>query len=303
LSWSVNYDTARQFAENRGIVWQTVGKIQGIALEDIVRWRNWTHPNESHYPGVQAEWFVLNTCNAKEAPWQKTGAVHNELHAYAQQVKSNSHTIQGIYLIGSTAEHGKGNDIDLLYDFGTVNLGDHPEEALEGMVENTNIDLDTYDTFIHADGRYFHLSSGAGRMIVENTDYGMAQEDRPKIKLAGTKRYKLYHGGTSTPSDQIDPHRVPTYWTNNKAYAKDFGDDIIEAYVTFKNPLVVPAYEGGFELEEKDVRNAAWRQEQIEKGYDGLIVTDSPNTKPQINAYIPFSAGQVRLIEESVPFS
>ena len=79
LSWTVNYDTARQFAGNKGIVWQTVGKIQGIALEDIVKWRNWTHPNESNYSGMQAEWFVLNTCKAREAPWQKITAADTNL--------------------------------------------------------------------------------------------------------------------------------------------------------------------------------------------------------------------------------
>ena len=69
LSWSAAYDTAKGFAGGRGIVWMTVGKIQGIALEDIVHWRNWTHPNESNYSGMQSEWFVMNTCKAKEAPW------------------------------------------------------------------------------------------------------------------------------------------------------------------------------------------------------------------------------------------
>jgi RNA:NAD 2'-phosphotransferase (TPT1/KptA family)/GNAT superfamily N-acetyltransferase/2'-5' RNA ligase/8-oxo-dGTP pyrophosphatase MutT (NUDIX family) len=68
LSWSAAYDTAKGFSGgHRGIVWQTVGKIQGIALEDIVLWRNRTHPDESNYSGMQSEWFVMNTCNAKEA--------------------------------------------------------------------------------------------------------------------------------------------------------------------------------------------------------------------------------------------
>jgi GNAT superfamily N-acetyltransferase len=79
LSWSEAYDTARYFAEHRGIVWQTVGKIQGIALSDIVLWRNRTHPDESNYSGMQSEWFVLNTCNAREVDWQKTSATDIEI--------------------------------------------------------------------------------------------------------------------------------------------------------------------------------------------------------------------------------
>src|SRR5208282_5438961 len=111
----------------------------------------------------------------------------------------------------------------------------------------------------------------------------------------GVKRYKLWHGGDP------DLTRVPTYFTNNRKYAEEFGD-AVQAYVTFNNPLVLDAMEGGgFEAEEKHVRNPQWRQEQIEKGYDGLIVvgSDAPNM-PQIEAYIPFSPSQIQPVEETV---
>jgi hypothetical protein len=67
--------------------------------------------------------------------------------------------------------------------------------------------------------------------------------------------------------------------------------------VTFKNPLVLKAMEGGFEAEERHIKNPTWRQEQIEKGYDGLIITesDAPDM-PQIEAYIPFSPSQIEPI-------
>ncbi len=107
----------------------------------------------------------------------------------------------------------------------------------------------------------------------------------------GKKRYRLYHGGDT------DLTKVPTYFTNNKKYAEDFGE-VSVAYVTFNNPLVLDAMEGGFEAEEKYVRDAAWRQEQIDKGYDGLIVvgSDAPDM-PQIEAYIPFSPSQIEVLE------
>lgn len=67
--------------------------------------------------------------------------------------------------------------------------------------------------------------------------------------------------------------------------------------MTFKNPLVLKAMEGGFEAEERHIKNPTWRQEQIEKGYDGLIITesDAPDM-PQIEAYIPFSPSQIEPI-------
>lgn len=68
LSWSSNWDTAKYFAEGRdGFVWQTVGKIQGVSLSDIITWRMRLRQGESHYSGMQAEWFVLNKLKAKEA--------------------------------------------------------------------------------------------------------------------------------------------------------------------------------------------------------------------------------------------
>lgn len=61
LSWSSNWDTAKYFAEGQGFVWQTVGKIKGVALSDICTARNRMRPKESNYCGMQAEWFVLSS--------------------------------------------------------------------------------------------------------------------------------------------------------------------------------------------------------------------------------------------------
>jgi GNAT superfamily N-acetyltransferase/uncharacterized ParB-like nuclease family protein/2'-5' RNA ligase len=68
LSWSANYKTAAGFADGpNGIVWKTVGKVQGVALESLVTWRMRVRQGESHYSGMQAEWFVLSNCKAVEA--------------------------------------------------------------------------------------------------------------------------------------------------------------------------------------------------------------------------------------------
>ncbi len=59
-SWSVNRDTAENFAERHGKVLEINRPIQGVSLEDIVRFRMRLRPGESHYPGPQGEWFVVD---------------------------------------------------------------------------------------------------------------------------------------------------------------------------------------------------------------------------------------------------
>jgi predicted nucleotidyltransferase len=111
---------------------------------------------------------------------------HDQLRQYAQRLVSEG-IVKHVYLIGSTAARGTGQDIDLLYDFGDVGLaGDEATatEQLEQLVESTSIDSDSYDSFYKVDGRFFHLSSGAGRCIIENTDYGLEQKGKPPVNLA-----------------------------------------------------------------------------------------------------------------------
>jgi 2'-5' RNA ligase len=124
---------------------------------------------------------------------------------YAQQVINSNPAIKGIYLIGSSVAE-EGRDIDLLYDFGTVGI--ESENDVEILLEAQNgMDLDSYDTFVRVDDRYFHLSAGAGRIVVENTEYARAQSGKPMTKLANAnekwERVKrdflsgiVYHGTT-----------------------------------------------------------------------------------------------------------
>ena len=107
------------------------------------------------------------------------------LKSYARSVVSGG-IVKAVYLIGSTAANGAGRDIDLLYDFGYVGLPLDADEAMEQLVETTNINCDLYDSFYKADGRYFHLSWGAGCSIIENNEYAQEQQGKPSILLAGS---------------------------------------------------------------------------------------------------------------------
>jgi hypothetical protein len=293
LSWSVNYDTARGFAEARGIVWQTVGKIQGIALGDIVRWRNWTHPNESNYEGMQAEWFVLNTCKAREADWQKTGSDRSWTLEQAEAFLKSLPLVECGYrgkIVGGVANNGQSShDLDILLE---AIIEDFDFEKFLNYFES--IGADAQPTH-NGDDELWEVRLASGQVV--DFFFGDGPTGgKTAVWRKGIKRYKLYHG--QGRFDDFDPARIPTYFTNNKKYAKDFGDVVIEAYVTFNNPLVLDAMGGGFEAEETHVRDAAWRQEQIKKGYDGLIVVGSDaSNMPQIEAYIPFSPNQIELIE------
>jgi len=113
-----------------------------------------------------------------------------DLRDYANKVV-NKGTVKEVSLVGGTTKGALGRDTDIVYDFGNMKLPSDAgaaEEAVEKLIESEeNIDLDKHDTFIKADGRYFHVSSGAGRQVIENTDYGKAQEGKPKIVLASKK--------------------------------------------------------------------------------------------------------------------
>jgi N12 class adenine-specific DNA methylase len=110
-----------------------------------------------------------------------------ELRNYAQSVVSGGR-VKSVELVGSQAAKGGGNDTDIIYDFGQVGLPADEVgavEALEALIESTpNLDTEKYDTFIKADGRYFHLSSGAGRGLVENNEYAKQQNGRPRVLLS-----------------------------------------------------------------------------------------------------------------------
>ncbi len=103
-----------------------------------------------------------------------------ELKDYAKGVVGD--VVKSVALVGSTLKD-KGKDIDLLYDFGDIELPEGnvlAQPEVMSMIENTNIDLDSYDTFIKVGDRYFYIASGAGREVIENTEYANEQVGRPR---------------------------------------------------------------------------------------------------------------------------
>jgi len=110
------------------------------------------------------------------------------LTAFAQSAIESTPDLTAVRLIGSQAANGVGNDTDLLLEFDAklpAATGD-AEEAVERLLEAADADFDIpgRDIFVLADGRYFHLSTGAGRMMIENTEYGTEQAGKPSITLA-----------------------------------------------------------------------------------------------------------------------
>ncbi|HEU4617099.1 MAG TPA: strawberry notch C-terminal domain-containing protein, partial [Gammaproteobacteria bacterium] len=94
--------------------------------------------------------------------------------------------VERVWMVGSGTQRADARDTDLLYEMRGELPADRgeAEEAVERMLEQSNIDLDRYDTFIKVGERYFHVSSGAGRGVIENTEYAREQEGRPKVLLA-----------------------------------------------------------------------------------------------------------------------
>jgi hypothetical protein len=111
-----------------------------------------------------------------------------ELSKYADRVVSAG-DVKQVSLVGSTVAKGIGRDTDLIYDFGKrTDLpieSELAEEYVTNLIEKQpNINLDAYDSFIRVNDRYFHVSGGAGRMVIENTEYGMEQAGKPTKILA-----------------------------------------------------------------------------------------------------------------------
>ena len=136
-----------------------------------------------------------------------------DLKPYAESLVASGR-VHSVTLVGSLAERGQGRDVDLLYDFGAVGLPKHPQAAanrIERLIESTRgIDLDRYDSFIRADDRYFHVSSGAGREVIENTDYGREQANRPRIVLAEAgKATEIAPRAEATPTPVLPPEVPP----------------------------------------------------------------------------------------------
>jgi hypothetical protein len=106
----------------------------------------------------------------------------SQLQQYAQTV-TNHGGIKEVYLIGSAVYSPTPNDIDLLYVLSNDKLNT-PEDVEDYLQAYTNLDLDSYDSFFKVGDRFFHLSSGAGRSLVDNTEYARQQMNKGTVKLA-----------------------------------------------------------------------------------------------------------------------
>lgn len=94
--------------------------------------------------------------------------------------------VRRVWMIGSGVQRADARDVDLLYEIdGTLpEATADAEAAVEEMIGETRIDIDRYDTFIKVADRYFHVATGAGNAVVENTDYARDQAGRPRELLA-----------------------------------------------------------------------------------------------------------------------
>jgi N12 class adenine-specific DNA methylase/GGDEF domain-containing protein len=179
------------------------GKVVGIDAESglpIIKRASGEAPNVGTRPQQPVPVTAEGVKPVSQAA--ETGSVHEQLRTYAQTVVSGGR-VKSVELVGSQAAKGAGNDTDIIYDFGQVGLPEDEAgavEALENLIESSNIDVDKYDTFIKADGRHFHISSGAGRGIVENNEYAKEQNGRPRVLLAS---------GTSTPDGTTESSSTP----------------------------------------------------------------------------------------------
>lgn len=117
-------------------------------------------------------------------PDKARDTLYQNLREYANSVVGS--VVKAVNLVGSTIKRS-GKDVDILYDLGDRELPKDSDEAAAKVSELTdglpNADYDKYDSFFKVGDRYFHLSSGAGRDIVENTKYAAEQASKSVVRL------------------------------------------------------------------------------------------------------------------------
>jgi hypothetical protein len=118
------------------------------------------------------------------------------LKSYAAKVVKGD-GVSRVWLVGSSAVEGSTpNDTDILYEMDA----EPTVEGVEEAIEQSQIDLDAYDTFIKAGDRYFVVKSGAGREVVENTEYAAEEQGKPRVLLAEAPRA----AGAPEPAPESD---------------------------------------------------------------------------------------------------
>ena len=221
-----------------GTLWHT-----GVQTIRAMEKRGWIQRTNKWPEEWRDERTITNEgLTALQMPKTASAAdMHEALREYAKNVLSMSSDLDAIYLVGSAATIGEGHDTDLLYDFGTLPLDEtNIEETVEELLQDQpGIDLDSYDTFVRVNGRYFHVSNGAGRAVVENTEYGQAQAGRPMLRLAAGLPTIWYHGtphadkvvesGVLKPGQkslyQIDlPRHNAIYITSDRRIAETYAE-------------------------------------------------------------------------------
>ena len=225
-------------------------------------------------------------------PGAKAGvqAVKKGWDDYARTVISND--VRGVSLIGSSTK-GTGRDVDILYDLGPRELPANPFEAAEhiqSLIETLPVDLDTYDSFFKAGDRYFHVSSGAGRAVIENTEYAAQQAGKPIVQLGASSSpgIRAYHGSPHD-FDKFDMSKIGTgegaqayghglYFSETEGVAKSYRDTLrrpgVEVFVDGKmvgplpNGQVVndPAFVAAYQKLIPDPDVPDWIKRSVLKG-------------------------------------
>jgi len=108
----------------------------------------------------------------------------------------------------------------------------------------------------------------------------------------------LYKGTNEAirPGHSLNPfggHEYGIYLTPNHRYARQWGENLVEAFVSLKNPLVV---EGKYEISPKDLEEADVVDLEDE-GYDGIIVTSTSIEKA--SEVVLFDRNQVWVINDA----
>lgn len=144
------------------------------------------------------------------------------------------------------------------------------EEAFKKHDENT----DDFST----------LESGGSIKTLSNSNFKKWFSDSKAVD-GKKKPMKLYHGTDADPFTVFDRNKTSAnvskfgfFFTDDKEFAKMFGEKVMEVYVSIQNPLVISQDEWN-EIRLGHAKDegyfAGWRKRLIDQGYDGLYAEES----------------------------
>jgi ribosomal protein S18 acetylase RimI-like enzyme len=242
-SFTSNLSTAEEFARDsrHGIVIKTVGKIQAVSLESICTWRMRVRQDESHYCGMQAEWFVLDNC--KTATFHKNAAQtldtlrerylsasgKNQPEAFSESGKATVTRPQQSGAVTRALravrnefrkEYPQSTDDDFIV---FLREGKHPQSSISLLQQLKQLRPAFADVAQHEYDKWFQDENGVDEQYGEGGICSSISREMMEVISSNLEDVKVAEGGQDG-----DDHSWVIAWNKHEAYGVDIPAGVYE---------------------------------------------------------------------------